>query len=29
MVVFQRQKGKNVLLYPDDVANGKLVPLKT
>lgn len=28
MVVFQRQKGKNVLLYPDDVANGKLVRVK-
>lgn len=29
MVVFQRQNGSNVLLYPPDIANGKLVPLKT
>ena len=29
MVVFQRQKGNNILLYPADVATGKLIPLKT
>jgi branched-chain amino acid transport system substrate-binding protein len=28
MVVFQRQKGKNVLVYPADIANGSLQPLK-
>ena len=25
MVVFQRQKGQNVILYPADAANGKIV----
>jgi branched-chain amino acid transport system substrate-binding protein len=29
MVVFQRQKETNVLVYPADVATGKLQPLKT
>ena len=29
MVVFQRQKDANVLIYPLDVATGKLVPLKS
>lgn len=29
MVVFQRQNGANVLLYPAHAAGGKLVPLKT
>lgn len=28
MVVFQRQKDGNVLVYPSDVATGKLMPLK-
>ena len=29
MVVFQRQKGQNVVLYPEDAANGKLVQGKS
>jgi len=28
MVVFQRQKGQNVVLYPADATNGALVPVK-